>query len=422
MGYSVFPSASGGANLLNGWTAGVAGTFPITTLQAGVYRISMDTTQNLTFSFSSTDSAYEIFPAFTGSTRGGSGWVSLPYPMNRITVPAGSFPYSIVLERMDVTPPLPPTNPTITWNANKTQVTGTWSSIPADATGVRFYWKVGATTYSSPFSSTTSGATANISAGAAQPPANPSGITFGLVCTNSSGAAGTIVTGTTGAVPLATTTVSFNSSTTWTSPISGVLTQLLVVGGGGNGASSGVPGAGGAGGAGGYRTTTSQAVTQNTVYTITVGGANTGSSFHGLFSASAGGGGAGPGGNGGAGGSGGGGSGNGMSANGSGGAGNIGGYTPSEGNNGGGSSGTTGSGGGGGAGGGGSTGGGNQPGGAGVTNSITGSPVVYAQGGNGGAGSGSPSGPGFGGGGGGYNAGTPGGAGYAGIIIIQYQF
>jgi hypothetical protein len=422
MGISVFPAVSGGVNLLKGWTVGLAGTFTLSTvLDAGVYRMSMDTSQNLTFSFSNTDAPYNVFPAFSGSTRGGSGWVSLPYPINRITVPAGTFPYSITLEKMDITPPAPPTNHSITWNANKTQVTGTWDTVSADATTVTFHWRIGDVSYQSNFSSTASGATATIPAGQAGPE-NALGVTYGLVCRNSSGASGLIATGVTGPIPSAVVVEQFTASGTWTSPITGTLTDMLVVGGGGNGAGGGGNNSGGAGGAGGYRTSTSQAVTAGTVYTITVGGAGSLSSFNGTFTAAGGGNGGNAGGGGGAGGSGGGGSGNGSTLSGAGGAGNTPATSPSQGNNGGAAGSTEGSGGGGGAGGAGGAGFsfGGGGGGSGVFNSITGTSIEYARGGTGGAGVGA-TGPGFGGGGRNYGQ-TVAGTGSAGRVILKYTF
>jgi hypothetical protein len=196
---------------------------------------------------------------------------------------------------------------------------------------------------------------------------------------------------------------------------------LVIAGGGGGGGNASPNFACGGGGAGGYRTST-QAVEQGTVITVTVGdggavdapGTNSSISGSGLTTiTSAGGGDGGTGGSSGGGANGGSGGGGGGEGPGQpGGLGNTPNTSPSQGNNGGtgAAAGATGAGGGGGASG---VGANNGPssggnGGAGTASSITGSSVTRAGGGGGGAGfSGNPGTGGTGGtGGGGNGSGT----------------
>jgi hypothetical protein len=203
---------------------------------------------------------------------------------------------------------------------------------------------------------------------------------------------------------------------------------LVVAGGGAGGGNVGGDGAGG-GGAGGYRTST-QTLSQSSVYTVTVGdggtsdGTNIGTSGSdssisgsGITTITSAGGGAGGAGqstfNGVAGGSGG-----GAGYAGTGGAGNTPSTSPVQGYAGGNNNNSNGASGGGGASAVGTAGAGNstgQPGGAGSASSITGSSVTYSGGGGGGANTDGASGGagGAGGGGAGGNSGAVGTAGSA---------
>lgn len=401
MGINIYPEPSTSSGL-DGITVGASGTFTLPkTYPAGLYKVITDSTQTMTLTFDNTGSSFDGYPPFSGTIRGGYGYVSFPYEVNTITIPAGlSYGFLVTLDQLNTPTQLAaPTNHAVTWNSTKTQITGTWSSVPTGTQTITFYYVVAGIVYSVNFNSTTSGATATI---ATAPPAS-SGLAYGILCTNTAGVKGVMGTGTTGAVPAATTTVQFTSSTTWVAPFTGTLTEVMVVAGGGRGGGSGVPGAGGGGGAGGYRTSTTQTVTNGTTYAVTVGGAGGGSSSwnatsvgSAAFSASGGGNGTGS-----RGGSGGGGAGNGYGGSG-GGLGNIGGYTPAEGTNGQGVGSSTDRG---------------SGGGLSASNSITGTAITYAVGGNGGS-----STYGSGGYGGGYNAGDPGGSGVQGTVVIKYNF
>jgi len=231
-----------------------------------------------------------------------------------------------------------------------------------------------------------------------------------------------------------------------------IINYLVVAGGGGGGAStSNANTFGGGGGAGGYRVSNNFTATSGTTYTVTVGAgaavsARGSNSTFATITSTGGGGGSSTG----TGGSGSGGTQQGPGGSGPGFAGNLGGYTPSEGNSGGSSyhqPGTyDGAGGGGGAGaiGGSNSNGYGGNGGAGSYNTISGANTAYAGGGGGsgshGAGSGGVGGGGAatpagspspatagtvntGGGGGGGSQISPlgyGGAGGSGIVIVSH--
>lgn len=426
MGSSIFPEASTAAAevVLKGWAATASGRYTLAAaLDAGVYRIELDSTQTLSIGLGTTDSN-----TFYGTIRGGSGHIVCPVSVANIVLPAGTYPFSVTITKMNVTQLAAPVVTSVTWASDKLSATGNWSSIPGTATGMTLFWQNGGIGYSADFSSTTTGATATIPAGN-RPSTNAGGIPV-VVAAKVNGINGLGQTITTGAVPAVTATTTYTSSGSFVAPFTGTLTQLLVVAGGGSGGSGSGPNIGGGGGAGGYRNSTTFAVTSGTTYTVTVGtggpgisgttGRNSGTpSAFGSLSATGGGGGgfnttAGL-----AGGSGGGGGGTGSPSGGSsGGSGNAGGYSPVEGFSGGSSVNDYPGGGGGGAGGAGGS--NNGVAGVGVANSITGTSVTYAPGGPGRS-PGNASLYGGGGGGSAYN-GSSSGAGYQGIVIVKYSF
>lgn len=431
MGLSTFPAPSAGPTvpLIRGWAATGSGTYTLTeTLPAGIYHIETTSTDQTSNVIGFTDS--EGF-TWNSTINGGVGFVSLPRSSNTIIMPSSNtgftYPMSVSIYASTQTQPTALTNTTITWAADKSYVTGTWDTPTTGVTGVRFYWQKSGVTYSANFSSATSGATANIS-NEQRPPANGSGIAYTLVPYTANGIYGLPASGTTGAVPTAAVTETITSSQSWVAPVSGTLTEVVIIAGGGNGGSAGYPYTGGGGGAGGMRSISGISVTLGNSYSITVGAEQSNSSAFG-YSATAGGKGAnyqsndaGTGGSGG----GGGGSGYGGSASQNGAAGNAGGYSPVEGYAGNTGSSTSGGGGGGAGGDGGSYSVNNNGdnGGIGRASSITGTSVTYARGGGGGYGSGGgqrSSAYGSGGGGamytGGYNS-----AGIQGVVFIKYSF
>ena len=80
MGINVFPIPSSAAVTPTGWTAGVAGTFALSsTLAAGTYLIKTDATQTMTISLQ--DATGHIF---SGTIRGGSGFIQFLLPLIRL--------------------------------------------------------------------------------------------------------------------------------------------------------------------------------------------------------------------------------------------------------------------------------------------------------------------------------------------------
>jgi hypothetical protein len=393
MGISTFPAASGGSTpvvpLIRGWAATGSGSYNLTqTLPAGIYHIECTVTTQTSNVIGFVDSEGITWNA---TINGGVGFVSLPRSASTIVMPSPNtgwtYPMSVSIYTSTQAQPAALTNTSITWAADKSYVTGSWDTVPTGVTGVSFYWTKQGVTYSSNFNSVTSGAATAAVTSSARPAATTAGIAYTLVPYTANGVYGLPATGTTGAVPSATVTESFTSSTSWVAPITGTLTEVLIVGGGGSGGSAYYAVTGGGGGAGGYRTSTSIAVTSGTTYTITVGGAQSQSGFGSFTTNGGGNGGSGGSNNAGQGASGGGGSGTGGGPGGpgyAGASGNFGGYSPVEGYAGGSGVGATQAGGGGGASGVGLNAPAEGYGGPGTANSITGTSVTYSVGGPGG--------------------------------------
>jgi len=414
--------------VIKSWAAGTSGSFDLLeTLPAGMYHIEATATDRSTNDIGFVDS---LGFTWNATISGGVGFLSLPRSASTIVMPGGStgwqYPMSVSIYKSTQVQPAALTGTSIAWAADKSYVTGTWATPTTGVTGVRFYWTKNGVTYSSAFSSTTSGTATAAITSAARPVANTSGTSYTLIPYTNNSVQGLPTTGTTGAIPSAEVVETITTSTSWVSPITGTLTQVVVIGGGGYGGSAGYPYVGGGGGAGGYRSSTSIAVTSGNTYTITVGGTS-GSSAFGSFASSAGGqGGSGYSTDGAAGGSGGGGGGSGFGYEPiikKGGAGNIGGYSPVEGYAGGNGSGSAG----------GQGGSGNAVGivggnanhssvGTGVAFNAGGGTVYYSQGGGGGANNQGDTSLNYGGGGGGarYQGGST-GSGTQGVVFLKYS-
>jgi hypothetical protein len=394
MASSVFPAASSAAVTPTGWTAGVAGTFTLSsTLVAGTYLIKTDSSQTMTITLQDSGGR-----KYAGTVRGGSGFITVPVAVNQIVIPGSlTYPFGIEITPISVTQLAAPTSLSLSFNSTTGVVTGTWGTAPTGSTGAVLFTPTGAVLN---FSSTASGATTTVTNSQFN---NNVSNELVVAFKNSSGAIGL---GSTLSLSMATIQITGD--------------YLVVAGGGSGGGSVGVSqyASGGAGGAGGYRYFTSQTIPIS--FNITVGavaapGSTSGSSKgnnSSFDSTSATGGGRGGqnfpaggsnvGGNGGSGGSG------STTA----GTGNEGGYSPSEGNNASTSSG-------GGSGGAGKTTGSPPAGGDGTSNSITGTAVTYAAGGSGGSGS-TSGGANTGNGGQAGIQGTTPGSGGSGVVILAY--
>jgi hypothetical protein len=389
MAINVFPVPSSAAVTPTGWTAGVAGTFTLSsTLTVGTYLIKTDSSQTMTITL--VDSGGR---RYAGTVRGGSGFITVATAVNQIIIPGSlTYPFGIEITPISVTQLAAPTSTSLSV-ASTGLVTGTWGTAPAGATGAVLFTAKGTVLN---FSSTTSGATVQTSV--ADVTLNTTN-EFVVAFKNSSGAIG------------------IGSTVSLAIPASfDIIADILIVAGGGSSSSSFPQSAGaGGGGAGGYRTFTSSNIGgTGTTISVVVGaggaggsgasGANGGTSTFGTNSSSGGGKGyavfPAPGsGVGSAGGSGGAGTPTGAS-------GNSGGYSPVEGyagvtGNGGGSAGTNGS---------------------GTANSITGASVTYAAGGTSGT-SGTSGTANTGNGGSGATNASPSSvaSGGSGVVIIAYS-
>ena len=395
MAINVFPVPSSAAVTPTGWTAGVAGTFTLSsTLAVGTYLIKTDSSQTMTITL--VDSGGR---RYAGTVRGGSGFITVATAVNQIIIPGSlTYPFGIEITPISVTQLAAPTSTSLSVSSTGV-VTGTWDTAPTGATGAVLFTPTGAVVN---FSSTASGATTSINNSQFNGDVSNE---FVVAFKNSSGAIGLGST-----YSLVVNTIALSAD------------LLLVAGGGGGGSAAGSSSyaRGYGGGAGGYRTFASYSL-PTTAFTITVGGGGSGStgsnsgkgsnSVLSTLSATGGGrgadifpaGGSGVGGNGGSGGG----------ASSTAGTGNEGGYTPAEGTNGRlESSGSNGNGG-----------GSSNTNGTGTSNSITGTAVTYGVGGllNQSLGTGGTSGAANTGNGGqsayqGYTAGSGG----SGIVVIAY--
>ena len=221
MAINVFPIPSTAATTAVGWTAGVAGTFDLSsTLSAGTYLIKTDSTQTMTITLKSAAGHN-----FSGTIRGGSGFISLPIAATQITIPGSlTYPFGIEITPISVIQLAAPTSGALSLG-NDGVMTGTWGTVPTGAVSAHLLTTTGAIL---DFSSTTSGATTTVTTSNTTPNASNN---FVIAFKNSSGAYGT---GATVAYTMPATPYPFNY-------------EYLVVGGGGS--SGGTFASGGGGGA-----------------------------------------------------------------------------------------------------------------------------------------------------------------------------
>jgi hypothetical protein len=180
MGINVFPIASTGATSNTGWTAGVAGTFTLSnSLAAGTYLIKTDTTQTMTISLQDATGH-----TFSGTIRGGSGFISVPVTVTKIVIPGSlTYPFGIEIVPISVTQVAAPTSGALSLGTGGV-MTGTWNTAPADAVSAHLLTTTGDILN---FSSTTSGATVTVTASNTTPNALNN---FIIAFKNSSGAWG----------------------------------------------------------------------------------------------------------------------------------------------------------------------------------------------------------------------------------------
>lgn len=181
MAINVFPIPSTAATTAVGWTAGVAGTFDLSsTLSAGTYLIKTDSTQTMTITLKSATGHN-----FTGTIRGGSGFISLPIAATQITIPGSlTYPFGIEITPISVTQLAAPTSGALSLGVDGV-MTGTWGTVPTGAVSAHLLTTTGDILN---FSSTTSGATTTVTTSNTTPDASNN---FVIAFKNSSGAYGT---------------------------------------------------------------------------------------------------------------------------------------------------------------------------------------------------------------------------------------
>jgi hypothetical protein len=282
MTFQVFPTPSvvSGDPASQTFGATTSGTFILSTaLAAGVYEITTDTVQSsFTLGLADADGI-----RYTGTIRGGKGYISVATPVTRIVVPAGmTYPVNINIRLGAYTQIAAPTSASFNWVANTgANVTFTFTA-PAGATAIVAYWRDG--------TSTTLASTSSPSASVAIPgtySAGNSGFAV-LVARDANGNTGLGVSLTTTGTYVnptimgGTATVYTSGSTSYlvnTFTGSGTLTvnttanlEFFVVAGGGPG---GCSNEGGGGGGGGSTSATRTSVAVGS-YTVTVGAGGVG--------------------------------------------------------------------------------------------------------------------------------------------------
>jgi hypothetical protein len=223
MAINVFPIPSSAAVTPTGWTAGVAGTFDLSsTLAAGTYLIKTDTTQTMTISLQDATGH-----TFSGTIRGGSGFISVPVAVTKIVIPSGlTYPFGIEIVPISVTQVAAPVSASLSFGINGV-MTGTWNTAPTDAVSAHLLTITGDILN---FSSAASGATVSVSSTNTTPNAVNN---FIIAFKNSSGAWG------------------IGATVPYTMPAAPYpyYVEYLVVGAGGSGSSSGYGTSGCGGGA-----------------------------------------------------------------------------------------------------------------------------------------------------------------------------
>jgi hypothetical protein len=157
MGINVFPTPSSAAVTPTGWTAGVAGTFTLSsTLPVGTYLVETDATQTMTITLQDSGGR-----KYAGTIRGGSGFITVATAVNQIIIPGSlTYPFGIQINPISVTQLAAPTSLSLSISAGGT-ATGTWDTAPTGSTGAVLFTPTGSVLN---FSSTTSGATVALTA------------------------------------------------------------------------------------------------------------------------------------------------------------------------------------------------------------------------------------------------------------------
>lgn len=238
-----------------------SGTYALsTTLEAGVYSVTGDSSQSLIF-YVKNSSGYQ-FPL---ELRGGRGRVYIPISSTQIVAPAGTYPIILGFEKINISVPVTPAA-TFAWDAsNINTAKGTFTfSMPSGSAQTRVYWEDGTSEY------ITSGQQVT-----------PKSLVYSMnqqrfpliVYKTNIGVEGLGQVLNTGMSTGVTTYASFLTSGSWTAPTGVTNVKLaLLAGGGGGGNGGNSAGSGGGGGAGGLiYDTVGISVTPGTSYPVVIG-------------------------------------------------------------------------------------------------------------------------------------------------------
>ena len=281
MAQSIFPvpTSTSGDPASQTFAVTAAGTYTLSTsLAAGVYEITTDTVQSsFTLGLSDADGI-----KYTGTIRGGKGYISVASPVTKIVVPASmTYPFNINIRLGAYTQIAAPTGASFNWVANSGASVDFTFTPPANATNIVAYWRNG--------TSTTLGSTTSPITGVSIPGSYTTGnsgfAVLAAVDANGNAGAGVALT-TTGTFvlpPISGGTIStyssggtnylintFLSSGTLTVNTTSTFDYFVVAGGGTGGYNFG-----GGGGGGGSTSGTKTSVAVGT-YAVTVGAGGTG--------------------------------------------------------------------------------------------------------------------------------------------------
>jgi hypothetical protein len=267
--------------------ATAAGTYTISSLDAGLYEITTDTSQSsFTIAFSDSN-GYK----FSGTVRGGKGYISIGKAVTNIIIPAGlTYPLNINIRLTSYSLIAAPTSVSSSFPTAGVDQSVTFTA-PAGATDIVSYWRNGSTTAfgstSSPKTSLTNPTiTATGQTGylllVAKDANGVTGLAVESTTTNTATyfpiIGGTITTYTSGATNYIVNT--FTGSGTLTVTTTSTIDYLVVGGGGAGGGGTGAAAwngsnGGGAGGGGGGAVKSGSVSVPAGSYTVTIGAGGT---------------------------------------------------------------------------------------------------------------------------------------------------